>query len=105
VRFIDNGSQMQDASPVSTLLLDALGRGAHGTVHGVEWDRLDPADARRLREFGLFEGVEIEVLHRGSLFSRDPLAIRIGGSRVMLRAEHARAIHISVATTPRAVAA
>jgi ferrous iron transport protein A len=85
---------MQHAAPPAPTLLDALHRGAHGAVHGVDWDRLDPADARRLREFGLFEGVEVEVLHRGSLFSRDPLAIRIGGSRVMLRAEHARAIHI-----------
>lgn len=96
---------MQDALPPLTLLLDALGRGTHGVVHGVDWDRLDPADARRLREFGLFEGVEIEVLHRGSLFSRDPLAIRIGGSRVMLRAEHARTIHIIVSAAPTAAAA
>jgi ferrous iron transport protein A len=36
-------------------------------------------------------------LHRGALFFRDPLAVRIGRMRVVMRAAHAAAIGIEPA--------
>ncbi|MEQ1725437.1 MAG: FeoA family protein [Sphingopyxis sp.] len=73
------------------LTLDRLGLGRPARIIAVDWAALVPAEARRLREFGLNVGVEVEALHRGSLFSRDPLAVRVGRMRVMLRAAHAAA--------------
>ena len=86
---VANGSQMQTVSP---LTLDRLAVGERARVSSIDWDRLNPSEARRLRELGLFEGVEVEALHRGSLFWRDPLAIRIGRMRFVLRSAHAAAI-------------
>ena len=74
--------------------LDALPAGAHGPVVAVDWAALPESDARRLRELGLDEGAEVEALHRGSLFSRDPLAIRVGRTRLILRSGHAAAFTI-----------
>lgn len=75
--------------------LDALPLGHIATITAIAWDRLNPDEARRLRELGLYEGVEIETLHRGSLFARDPLAVRIGRLRFVMRASHAAAIEVS----------
>ena len=72
--------------------LDKLPVGQSALVAAVDWARLDPAEARRLRELGLFEGVKIEALHRGALFFRDPLAVRIGRMQFVIRARHAAAI-------------
>ncbi len=72
-----------------SLTLDRLAIGQTARIVAVEWDALLPAEARRLREFGLDCGVEVTPLHRGSLFSRDPLAVLIGAMRVVLRSEHA----------------
>lgn len=74
------------------LSLDRLPTGQVARITAVDWAGLDPAEARRLREFGLFEGVEVEILHRGALLFRDPLAIRIGRMRVAIRSVHAAAI-------------
>jgi ferrous iron transport protein A len=74
--------------------LDHLPLGRSARIIRVDWDRLHPDEARRLRELGLDEGVEIEALHRGSLFARDPLAVRIGRLRFVMRASHAAAISV-----------
>jgi ferrous iron transport protein A len=74
--------------------LDQLPLGQTAQITSVAWDQLHPDEARRLRELGLFEGVEIEALHRGSLFARDPLAVRIGRLRFVMRASHAAAISV-----------
>ncbi|WP_019369074.1 FeoA family protein [Sphingomonas sp. HT-1] len=73
---------------------------ALGTVAGVDWDRLAEPEARRLRELGLDEGVEVELLRRSGLFG-GPLACRIGRMTVALRRHVAAAIHV----TPRTGAA
>jgi ferrous iron transport protein A len=75
--------------------LDQLPLGQMREITAVAWDRLHPDEARRLRELGLYEGVEIQVLHRGSLFARDPLAVRIGRLRFVMRASHAAAIEVA----------
>lgn len=75
--------------------LDRLRKGAPARVASVDWGALDGPEARRLRELGLVEGVEVEVLHRGALFFRDPLAVRVGRMRIIMRARHAMAITLA----------
>ena len=75
--------------------LDAWPIGTPARIDTVAWDALDPGEARRLRELGLIEGVELTVLHRGSLFARDPLAVLVGRMRLILRTAQARHVHLS----------
>ena len=65
-----------------------------GTVAAVDWQALAPPEARRLRELGLDEGVEVELL-RGSGILGGPVACRIGRMTVALRRHVAGAIHVS----------
>lgn len=90
----DNHSQMSDAFPST---LDKLPIGSSAKVSTIRWDMVPDAEAVRLRDLGLFEGVEVETLHRGALFFRDPLAVRVGRMRVVMRAAHAAAIGIEPA--------
>jgi ferrous iron transport protein A len=76
------------------LSLEALPRRQHATVAAIDWARLAVPEARRLRELGFDEGVEIEVLHR-SRFGGGPIACRIGRMTVALRRAVAGAIHVS----------
>ena len=85
--------QISDALPLNSLPVGHCAR-----VAAIDWGRLDPSEARRLREFGLYEGVEVEVLHRGTLFFRDPLALRIGRMRVAVRAVHAAVVTLDATT-------
>lgn len=71
--------------------LSQLSRGAQARI-----SRIDGADAltRKLLEMGLEEGMDITLLHEGPI-ARDPIAIRIGGDRVIaLRRRDADAIHL-----------
>ncbi len=88
VRVIDNQSQMYST-------LANLSPGARGHVAAVAWDRIAPAEGRRLRELGLVEGANVELLHRGSLFLKDPLALRVGRTTIVIRTVHAAAISIA----------
>lgn len=63
------------------------------SVRSVDWSSLSEAESRRLREFGLDEGVVVEILHR-SMFGRGPLACRIGRMTIAIRAHVAHAIHV-----------
>lgn len=65
-----------------------------GTVASVDWAELTVPEARRLRELGLDEGVEVELL-RGSGILGGPIACRIGRMTVALRRHVAGAIHVS----------
>ena len=80
------------ATPVS---LEKLPRHAHATVAQIDWTRLSVPEARRLRELGFDEGVDIEMLHR-SPFGSGPIACRIGRMTVALR----RAVAASVRVLP-----
>ena len=66
-----------------------------GTVAGVEWQQLAEPEARRLRELGLDEGVEIELLHKSGFLGGGPIACRIGRMTIALRRHVAAAIHVS----------
>lgn len=65
-----------------------------GPVITVDWDKLSPPEARRLRELGLDEGVEVELIRRSGILG-GPLACRIGRMTVALRKHVAHAIHIA----------
>ncbi len=63
------------------------------SVRSIDWTALSDGETRRLREFGLDEGVEVEILHR-SMFGHGPLACRIGRMTIAIRAHVAQAIHV-----------
>ena len=61
-------------------------------VDSVDWPAIPDGEAHRLRSLGLEEGAMIEALHRGILFFRDPLAVRVGRMTIALRRKVAVAI-------------
>jgi ferrous iron transport protein A len=73
--------------------LDQLPFRIPAKVTAVQWDALTPAEARRLRNLGLDEGVTVEALHGGPI-GRDPLAVRIGRMTVAIRRAHAETISV-----------
>ena len=76
-----------------TISLDQLALGAKARVASIDWDRLEQAEANRLKHFGFDEGVTVEALHLGP-FGRDPIAIRVGRMTVAIRRRHAGAVHV-----------
>ena len=86
--------EMTRLTPSPTL--ETLPCRAQATVHLIEWSRLAGPEARRLRELGFDEGVEVEVLHRAHV-GRGPVACRIGRMTVALRRVIAAAIHVAPA--------
>ncbi len=77
--------------------LSDLPLGAHAIIESIAWETLDTREARRLRELGFDAGAEVSALHRGVLFWRDPLAVRIGRMTVALRKAHAAAMTVRLA--------
>ena len=75
--------------------LDQLPLHSASRIASVDWDRLGPRDARRLRELGFDDGVAIEALHRSAL--RGPLACRVG--RMIIALRHAVAASVIVEPT------
>jgi ferrous iron transport protein A len=73
------------------LRLDQLPPDATACIASVDWAALAPAEARRLRELGVDEGVEVAALHHAP-FGGDPIACRIGRMTVALRRRTAAAI-------------
>jgi ferrous iron transport protein A len=72
---------------LETLPLNALAR-----VTLIDWDAIPETEAHRLRSLGLDEGAGVEALHRGILFWRDPIAVRVGRMTVALRRKVAMAV-------------
>ena len=83
-------------SPTASVLLADLPRARTGTVTSIDWHLLATSEARRLREFGLDEGVEVELLAPSGILG-GPLAARIGRMTVALRRHVADAIHVAQA--------
>lgn len=79
-------------STTEALSLDRLATGVPARVASVDWLALSASEGRRLRELGLYEGVDVEIMHRGSLLFRDPIAVQVGRMRVVIRAAHAAAV-------------
>ncbi|MDV3458529.1 FeoA family protein [Sphingomonas sp. HF-S4] len=86
---------MNVAAAMQPIPLAQLPRLEPGTVAQVEWGSMSEPEGRRLRELGLDEGVEVELLHRSGLLGRGPVACRIGRMTVALRRHIAAAIHVS----------
>ena len=82
----------------SLLRLDELPLHCLAHIRSIDWDALATGEARRLRELGFDEGVAIQALHHGSLFGRDPIAIRVGRMTVAIRRAHAAAISVTLAS-------
>ena len=74
--------------------LESLPRHQAAQVDMIDWTRLAPPEARRLRELGFDEGVAVEVLHRARL-GGGPIACRIGRMTVALRRAVAAAVHVT----------
>ena len=77
-----------------TALLDKAPLGVAVRIARIDWTAMSQDEGRRLREFGLMEGCEVTPRHRGSIFSRDPLALTIGRMQVIIRAKQAAAITV-----------
>ena len=82
-----------------TALLDRAPLGVAVRITRIDWNAISVDEGRRLREFGLMEGCEVTPRHRGSIFSRDPLALTIGRMKVIIRSKQAAAIEVEPATT------
>lgn len=77
-----------------TALLDKAPLGVAVRIARIDWTAMTDDEGRRLREFGLMEGCEVTPRHRGSIFSRDPLALTIGRMQVIIRAKQAAVIEV-----------
>ncbi len=77
--------------------LDSASLGVAVRISRIDWTAMSHDEGRRLREFGLMEGIEVTPLHRGSLFSRDPLALSVGRMQVIIRARQAAMIEVTPA--------
>ena len=80
-----------------TAKLDSAALGVAVRISRIDWNAMSDDEGRRLREFGLMEGCEVTPLHRGSVFSRDPLALTVGRMKVIIRARQAAAIAVETA--------
>lgn len=78
-------------------VLDRAPLGVMVRIASIDWTAMSEDEGRRLREFGLMEGCEVTPLHRGSIFSRDPLALTVGRMKVIIRARQAAAITVEPA--------
>src|SRR3546814_19439988 len=74
--------------------LDSAPLGMAVRIARIDRDILSHDEGRRLREFGLMEGVEVKPLHRGSLFLSEPLALGTGRMKVIIRGRQAAAIAV-----------
>jgi len=79
------------------MILEQLPIGVPATITAIDWARLAPEEAQRLRALGVDEAAEISIAHRGVFGGRDPIAITIGRMTVALRRSHAAAIEVQQA--------
>ena len=74
--------------------LDELPLGQAARITAVDWTRLVPEEAQRLRALGIDNGAKVTLAYRGIFAGRDPLALEIGRMTVALRRVHARAMTV-----------
>jgi len=77
---------------MSPVQLDDLPLNSQARVRTIDWAAIPESEGHRLRSLGLEEGVEVEALHKGILFWRDPIAVRVGRMRIAMRRKVASAI-------------
>ena len=81
----------------AAVTLDQLPIDTVARIAAIDWSPLDVREARRLRELGFEEGADVSVRHRGVLFWRDPIAVRVGRMTVALRKAHAVQMQVEIA--------
>jgi ferrous iron transport protein A len=74
------------------MTLDLLPANRRARIVAVDWDKLAPEEAQRLRALGVDEGTSLAVAYRGMFTAKDPIAIEVGRMTVALRRAHARAM-------------
>lgn len=72
--------------------MDSLPIGALARITTVDWSAIPEGEGHRLRSLGVDAGVIVEPLHKGILFWRDPISVRVGRMTVALRRKVALAI-------------
>jgi ferrous iron transport protein A len=72
--------------------LDVLPLRQKRRVTHINWSAIPAGEGHRLRSLGLDEGVIVEPLHKGILFWRDPIAVRVGRMTIALRRQIASSI-------------
>jgi ferrous iron transport protein A len=77
--------------------LDTLPIGTSARISAIDWTAIPESEGHRLRSLGLETGATVEPLHKGILFWRDPIAVRVGRMTVALRRKVALAISCEVA--------
>ena len=76
--------------------LDTLPKQALARITAIDWAAIPETEGHRLRSLGFEAGVVVEALHKGILFWRDPIAVRVGRMTVALR----RKVAIAIACEP-----
>ena len=98
----DSARSENDASNAPARTLAQLGKGEHATVVSINANQafgaLDTLVTRRLWELGFLPGAQISVVGFG-LLSRDPIAVKIGGTKFALRRAEAQKILVSAANS------
>jgi len=86
------------AASAPTRTLEQLGKGEHAVVVSVNasltFGALDALVTRRLWELGFLPGAAISVVGFG-LLNRDPIAVKIGGTKFALRRAEAQKILVT----------
>jgi ferrous iron transport protein A len=77
---------------MAIVYLDQLPLRQKRRVTSIDWAAIPVNEGHRLRSLGLDEGVFVEPLHKGILFWRDPIAVRVGRMTIALRRKVAAAI-------------
>lgn len=75
--------------------LDQLPLRQESRIASIDWDGLQPNEAKRLRELGFDDGVAIEALHRSAM--RGPLACRVGRMIIAIRRKVAASVIVEPA--------
>jgi ferrous iron transport protein A len=75
--------------------LDQLPLRQESRIASIDWDGLQPNEAKRLRELGFDDGVAIEALHRSAM--RGPLACRVGRMIIAVRRKVAASVIVEPA--------
>jgi ferrous iron transport protein A len=78
--------------------LDSLPLGVVARITCIQWSTIPDTEGHRLRSLGLDAGASVEALHKGVLFWRDPIAVRVGRMTIALRRKVALAIECEVAS-------
>ena len=76
------------------MTLDQLPPRRRAEIVAVDWSRLAPDEAKRLRALGVDEGARVAIAHRGIFGGRDPIALLIGRMTLALRRTHAAAMTV-----------